>query len=176
MLQNSKYKAKNSYLAVSVLGKSLKLNIKYRNKTNLELNKTENEIILYLPKKYKDMDNEIIVNMAIDKMYDEIAETEVENAMEIARLVLGFAPEDYKIERMSNSFCKCDKNKIMIINPEIVKYSRKVIDTTIIQNFCKLRYRVNSNKYKQMLEAGIQKYENNKYKFTRIDMKAKNAG
>ena len=41
-----------SYLTVSVLGNSLKLNVKYTNTPTVELNKNENEIDLFLPKKY----------------------------------------------------------------------------------------------------------------------------
>ena len=42
-----------SYLTVSVLGNSLKLNIKYSNTSTVELNKKASEIELYLPKEYK---------------------------------------------------------------------------------------------------------------------------
>ena len=82
--------------------------------------------------------------------------------MEKVRVILGFAPEDYKIERMRESFCKV-KNKVLIINPDIVKYNRKIIETTLLQAFCKSQYKVNSKAYKQALEAGIEKYEKMKY-------------
>lgn len=152
------------YLTVSVLGRNLKLEVKYRNNPTVELDKEENEIKLYLPKKYKNINNVEIINMAIEKMYDEIAETEIENAMEEARMILGFAPEDYIIERMAKTFYKCNKNKIITINPDIVKYNRKIIETTIIQAFCKTEYKSNSKNYQKALVQGIEKYENYKYK------------
>ena len=161
-LENHKNFMNRTYLTISVLGKNLNLDVKYRNNPIIELDKQEKNINLYLPKKYKTMDNVNIINMAIEKMYDEITETEIENSMEKVRVILGFTPEDYKIERMRESFCKV-KNKVLIINPDIVKYNRKIIETTLLQAFCKSQYKVNSKAYKQALEAGIEKYEKMKY-------------
>ena len=161
-LENHKNFMNRTYLTISVLGKNLNLDVKYRNNPIIELDKQEKNINLYLPKKYKTMDNVNIINMAIEKMYDEIAETEIENSMEKVRVILGFTPEDYKIERMREPFCKV-KNKVLIINPDIVKYNRKIIETTLLQAFCKSQYKVNSKAYKQALEAGIEKYEKMKY-------------
>ena len=148
----------NTYLTVSILGKSLNLDVKYRNNPIVEIDKEDKKIVLHVPKKYKNMENVHIVNMAIEKMYDEIAEIEIENAMEKIRLILGFAPEDYTIARMKDSFCKV-KNKVIMVNPDIVKYSKKVIETTLLGAFCKAQYRVNSKAYKEALENGMKKYE-----------------
>ena len=161
------------YLTVSVLGKSLKLEIKYRNHPMVELDQSEDSVKLYLPKKYKIMEKTMIANMAIERMYDEIAETEIDNAMEEARLILGFAPEDYKIERMSKIFYKCEKNKTIVINPDIVKYNRRIIETTMIQAFCKVEYKKNSKAYKDALLLGIEKYENYKYRLIKSNNKIK---
>lgn len=147
-----------TYLTVSVLGNSLKLNVKYANIFSVELNKKETEIDLLLPKIYKNIDNIDVVNMAIQKLYSTIAETEIEYAMEIARHILNFAPEDYSIERLNNEFYKCTKNKI-IINPDIVKFNREIINTTIIQAFCKIKYKPNSIAYRQILNNAINEYE-----------------
>ena len=85
--------------------------------------------------------------------------TEIENSMELVRHMLGFAPEDYLIKRINDNFCKTNKN-IIVINPDIVQYSREVINQTLIQAFCKIKYRVNSNAYKELLNYAINKYEN----------------
>lgn len=164
ILKNQK---NNTYLTVSILGKSLNLDVKYRTNPIIEIDKEEaNKIVLYLPKKYKTMQNVHIINMSIEKMYDEIAEVELENIMEKIRMILGFAPEDYKIERMNDSFCKV-KNKIITINPDIVKYNKKIIETTLLQAFCKSQYKVNTNAYKKALETGIKRYEEFKFELIR---------
>ena len=46
-----------TYLTVSVLGQSLKLNIKYTTTPSIELNKKDTEIDLFLPKLYKNLEN-----------------------------------------------------------------------------------------------------------------------
>ncbi len=154
-----KTKANNqTYLTVSVLGNSLKLNIKFTNTPIVELNKKETEIDLYLPKKYKNTENIDIINMSIQKLYNTIAQTEIEYAMEVARHILKFAPEDYSIKRLDNEFYKCTKNKI-IINPDIVRFNREIINTTIIQAFCKIKHRPNSAAYEKLLLESMNKYE-----------------
>ena len=147
-----------TYLAVSVLGKSLKLNIKYLNTNVIELNQKENEIDLILPRTYKGKDNTQIINMSVEKLYNKIADIEVEYAMEIARHILKFAPEDYQIKRLNNEYYKCVKKQI-IINPDIVRFNREIINTTIIQAFCKIKYRSNSISYKKLLNFAMNQYE-----------------
>lgn len=147
----------NSYLSVSVLGRSFKLNIQFSNVNIIELNKSENEIIITLPKRYKNSDNMDIINLSIQKLYNKIATEEVEYAMEFARHIFRFAPEDYKIKRLNNSYYKCS-NKIITINPDIVQFSREVIYTTILRAFCKIQYKANSKNYKDALEYGLKEY------------------
>lgn len=163
-----------TYLTVSVLGNSLKLNVKYTNTSSIDLNKKETEIDLFLPKKYKKIENIDVINMSIKKLYDTIAETEIEYAMEVARHILKFAPEDYSIKRLNNEFYRCSKNKI-IINPDIVRFNRNIINTTIIQAFCKIKFRPNSIAYKELLNSAMNKYDiyknnktKNEFKFLRV--------
>ena len=152
-----------SYLAISILGNSLKLNIKYLNNSNsVRLIQKKTEIDLILPKEYKNRDNIDIINSAIKRLYNKIAISELESSMELARYILKFAPEDYKIERITNSFYKCTKNKILVVNPDIVQYNKDVINTTILQAFCKIKYKANSSAYKKALSFALDSYENYK--------------
>lgn len=152
-----------SYLAISVLGKNMKLNIKYLNSSKtVELLKKETEIDLILPTKYKNSDNMNIINSAIGKLYTKLANIELESSLELARHILKFAPEDYKIDRLDDSFYKCTKNKILVINPDIMQYNRDIINTTILQAFCRMKHKTNSKTYKEALATAISTYE--KYK------------
>ena len=153
-----------TYLTVSVLGKSLNLNIYYKKINVPELDLGEKD----LPMRYKESGTVDIVSMAIQKMYDEIAQIEIANSMEKIRVILGFAPEDYKIVRMNDSFIKNNKNKTITINPDIVKYNRKIIETTLVQAFCKTKFKENSKDYKELLKYSIEKYENYQYKILKI--------
>ena len=86
-----------TYLTVSVLGKSLNLNINYNKIKVPELDMNDNEVNLFLPMRYKEAGTVDIVSEAIKKMYDEIADIEIANSMEKIRVMLGFAPEDYEL-------------------------------------------------------------------------------
>ena len=156
-----------TYLTVSVLGQSLKLNIKYTNISSVELNKKDIEIDLFLPKMYKNIENIDVINMAIQKLYNTIAEIEIEYAMEVARHILKFAPEDYSIKRLADDFYRCSKNKI-IVNPDIVRFNREIINTTIIQAFCKTKHKPNSVTYKKLLNNAMNEYEIYKKKENKI--------
>ncbi len=153
---NSKF---NFYITVSLLGKSYKLIIKYYNLTSINLIKKDWEFILYLPKKYKNYDNRQIISKAIKKLYSEVAPKEIEDSLEMARYILKFAPEDYKIQRLTNSFYKSIDNKILIINPDIIQYSKEIINTTIIQEFCRMKFKSNTKKYKDTLKKALRDYE-----------------
>ena len=161
-----------TYLTVSVLGKSLNLNINYKNINIPELDKGEKEINIYLPIRYKKSGTVDIVSAAIMKMYDEIAEIEIANSMEKIRVIMGFAPEDYKLIRLKDTFIKNGRNKTIEINPDIVKYNRKIIETSLIQAFCKVKHKDGSKAYKELLKASIEKYENYELKVIKNIIKA----
>ena len=156
-----------TYLTVSVLGKSLNLNIDFKNNV-LELDMNDKEVNLFLPVRYKKIGTVEIVSEAIKKMYSEIAEIEIANSMEKIRVMLGFAPEDYAIKRMPDTFIKNARNKTIIINPDITKYSRKIIETSLIQAFCKTKHKENSKEYKGLLKNAIEKYENYEYRIIKV--------
>ena len=150
-----------SYFSIGLLGKNLKLNIDYSNVNNAEVNKLENEISITLPMHYKHSDNINIINLCIQKLYNEVAIFELEYAMEFARHIFNFAPEDFKIKRLSNSYYKY-ANKTLTVNPDIVQFNEEIIFTAIIKAFCKIKYRYGSKKYLDLLEFGLKEYE--KYK------------
>lgn len=160
-----------AYLTISILGKNYRLDIKYKNISKIELNKLTNKIEIILPKTYKNIDNTSIINSAIQKMYQTIAEKEIDNAMEIVRYILKFAPEDYKLAQIKNACYKCSSDKTIIINPEIVKYNQETIITTLIQAFCRNQFKLNSTKYKTHLTEGLAKYEDYKNKYNQMQQK-----
>ena len=167
------------YLTTSILGKIYNLDIKYKNINKVELNKLDNKIELILPKSYKNLDSTNIINSAIQKMYDKLAISVIDNAMDTVRYLLRFSPEDYRIERLKDVWYKCSTDKIITINPDIVKYNEETIITTLIQAFCKIRFKTNSNKYKETLKQGLENYElfkNNLNSNLRNTRKIVNAG
>ena len=148
---------------VPVLGTDYKVKIIYKNIKVAELDVEDKIIKISLPNKYKKANNERILDIAIDKMYEQIAKIEVERAMEKTRILLGFAPEDYEIRKMNEELGRCEENKITI-NPEIVKYDREIIDYIVLHEYCHLKYKSHCKSFIKMLE----KYEPNYKKYERI--------
>ena len=135
---------------VPVLGTDYKVKIIYKNIKFAELDVEDKIIKISLPNKYKKMSNKEILDLAIEKMYEQIANVEIERAMEKTRIMLGFAPEEYEIAKMK-TLGTCKERKITI-NPEIVKYNRKVIDYVVLHQYCHLKYKTHSKKFFEMLE------------------------
>lgn len=135
---------------VPVLGVDYKVKIVYKNIKITELNVENKTIKISLPNKYKKMSNTEILDLAIEKMYEQIATVEIERAMEKARITFGFAPEEYEISKIKKlGICK---DKKITINPEIVKYNRKVIDYVVMHQYCHLKYKTHSKGFYKLLE------------------------
>ncbi len=142
---------------VPVLGMDYKVKIIYKNTKITELDIENKTIKISLPNRYKKMENKKILDLAIDKMYEQIAKVEIERAMEKTRITLGFAPEEYEIKRMK-TLGKCENGKI-IIHPEVVKYSRKVIDYIILHQYCHLKHKNHTKAFFIMLEKYLPDYK-----------------
>ena len=100
---------------VPVLGVDYRVKIVYKNIKITELDVEEKTIKISLPNKYKKISNTAILDLAIEKMYEQIANVEIERAMEKTRIMVGFAPEEFEIKDMK-VLGKCEDNKITI-NP-----------------------------------------------------------
>ena len=135
---------------VPVLGIDYKVKIIYKNIKITELDVENKTIKISLPNRYKKISNKEILDLAIDKMYEQIAKVEIERAMEKMRIMLGFAPEEYEIKKMK-TLGKCENNKITI-NPELVMYNRKIIDYVVLHQYCHLKYKTHSKRFFNMLE------------------------
>ncbi len=142
---------------VPVLGIDYKVKIIYKNTKITELDIEGKTIKISLPNRYKKINNNEILDLAIEKMYEQIAKVEIERAMEKYRIKLGFAPEEYEIKRMK-TLGKCEESKITI-NPEIIKYNRKIIDYVVLHQYCHLKYKTHSKRFFDMLEKYNPEYK-----------------
>lgn len=149
---------------VSVLGTDYRVKIEYKNVKVAELNIELDTIKITLQNRFKKVNNDKMLDFAIQKMYDEIAKVEIERAMERTRIMLGFAPEDYRIERIK-SLANCE-NSTITINPDIVMYSRETINYVVLKQYCHLKYKTKCKKYYELLE----KYCKNYKKFEKIGL------
>lgn len=142
---------------VEILGNDYRVKIEYKNVKVMELNIYEDTIKITLQNKYKKVNSNKMLDFAIEKMYDAIAKVEIERAMEKTRLMLGFAPEDYRIERINN-LGKCE-NSIITINPDVVMYNRELIDYVVLKQYCHLKYKTNCKSFNELLNKYCNNYE-----------------
>lgn len=140
---------------VKVLGKDCKVTINYRNLKKPTLTLEGRNLTIYLPNKYKKItDRDEILQKLIEKLYEKIAEEEIEGVMEKIRNILKIAPEDYKIERLTDNYmAKFNfENKTITINPDIVKLSIEEIEFIIFHEFCHLKYKTHCQAFKEMVK------------------------
>ena len=142
---------------VQILGIDYKVKIIYKNIKITQLDVEKSTIKISLPNIYKKIDNRKILDLAIEKMYEQIAKVEIERAMEKMRIMLKFAPEEYEIKKMK-TLGTC-KNKKITLNPEIVKYNRKVIDYIVLHQYCHLKYKNHTKEFFKMLEKYLPDYK-----------------
>ena len=145
--------------SVKIFGKNYDVQVEYKNIKAPELNLRENyKIEIILPAKYKKVGNEQILKMSIEKMYEQIANTEIEDIMEKTRKMLGIAPEDYEIRKMGKALGKCEDGKITIA-PELMQYKREVIEYVVAHEFCHLKYKTHGKRFYQIIEKYISDYK-----------------
>jgi len=142
---------------VEVLGNDYRLKITYKNVKVAELDVEEETIKITLQNKYRKINNQKMLDFAIQKMYNAIAKVEIERAMEKTRIMLGFAPEDYKIEKITG-LAKCEDG-VITINPEIVKNNREIIDYIVLKQYCHLKYKTECKGYFKLLSSYCKNYE-----------------
>ena len=104
------------------------------------------------------MDCTDVIQILLEKMYDRLATQEIENIMEKVRLATGIAPEDYEIKRMENIIAKFLPESKIIINPDIIRYNKTLIEYIITHEFCHIKYRTHSKKFYQLLEEYVPNY------------------
>ena len=147
-----------------IFGEIYTIHVVYKKINNPELDLLNKKIIVNLPNKYKRNGNIQIIKLAIEKMYDEIARIEIESIMEETRIKLkGLAPDNFKIKRIENKLSQMTADKTIIINPEVIKYNKQILRYIVLYEFCKLKYRTNSKKFKDMLEKNMPCYEEYEY-------------
>ena len=146
------------YKNIVLLGKQYSTNVIFKHIKSPEVNLNEISIEVILPMQYKNTDISKIMDLITNKLYLTIAEQEIDHIMEKARLMLNLAPENFEIKPLKNALGACIDNTI-IINPELFKYKKEIIEYIIIHEFCHLKYKTHSKNFYKMLKEYIPNYE-----------------
>ena len=142
---------------VKIFGEACRVKINYKNLRKPTLTVEGKNIKIYLPNKYKKLNREQILEKLIEKLYDVIAENEIETIMEKIRKKVGFAPEDYVIKRLDSKLAMCTSEKIIVINPDIVSLYKDEIEYILLHQFCHLKFKTHSKMFYEL----ISKYNKN---------------
>lgn len=155
-------KVKVEYIKIgilSILGEKFELKVGYKSIKTPELSLENRQIKIILPIKYKNKDITKIVNVILSKMYEKIAQKEVEEIMEKIRMKLKFAPEDYRIAVMKNTMAKCTEDREIIVNPYIVKYDKETVEYMILHEYCHLKYKTHAKGFWELIKKAMPQYE-----------------
>lgn len=146
---------------IFVLGAAHQVRLFYKNISSPSINLINRTIEIVLPNKYKKVETNQILKILVEKLYQKVAEQEIERAMEKTRLLLGYAPEDYEIANLSNNviaFCSSEEQKISI-SSNIAKYDRNVIDYIVLHEFCHLKYKIHAKNFWKIIKKYMPSYE-----------------
>lgn len=144
---------------ITILGKTFEVKVAYKDIKVTEINLESKEVKIILPLKYKNKDTASILNIILNKMYEQLARKEVEIIMEKIRSKLKFAPEDYKIAFMKNTMAKCNSEKEIIINPYIMQYDIKTVEYMVLHEYCHLKYKTHSKGFWELIKKAMPQYE-----------------
>lgn len=143
-----------------IFGLNYAVNVYYLKISKPELNLEKNSVNIHLPMKYRKQNNQALLNIILLKMYTKIAENEIENIMEKARHTFGFAPEDYEIRKLNGSLAATNKDlQSITINPQIVMYSKDIVEYVVFHEFCHLRYKNHTKQFYDMLKKYKPNFE-----------------
>ena len=148
---------------ITILGQKFELKVAFKNIKVTELNFENREVKIVLPTKFKNKDIKKILNVILNKMYEQIAKKELESIMEKIRSKLKFAPEDYKIAFMKNSMAKCNNSREIVVNPYIMRYDRATVEYMILHEYCHLKYKTHSKGFWELIKKAMPEYERFEY-------------
>ena len=144
-----------------IFGKQTPLAFYYKNIKAPHINVKKNNVEVILPIKFKKVEKEYFSKLIIDKLYNKIADKNLEYFTEKARITLNLAPESVEIKKLANStlaICNTDEKKI-IINPDIMKFDKDIINYIIFHEFCHLKYKIHTKNFWKLIEEHIPNYK-----------------
>lgn len=158
-LNEYEHRKKLGYENITLFGKKYSTTVTFKHIKSPEVNLNELSIEVLLPMQYKNTDISKIMDLIKNKLYSTIAEQEIDNITEKVRLMLNLAPENFEIRPLKNALGSCVDNTI-IINPELFKYKKEIVEYIIIHEFCHLKYKNHSKSFYKLLKKYVPNYEN----------------
>ncbi len=143
---------------VRVLGKPYTLKIMYTEAKRNKLNMDNQYLYCDLNKDCKENEQENVKKL-IDKLYKYIATEEVPSAMEDLKNRTGLAPLECSIKNLKATWGICSSKKKIIINQNLMAYSRHAIEYVCLHEICHLKHMNHSKKFWNMVEYYMPDYK-----------------
>lgn len=141
-----------------IFGVYYTMNVLYKFVDIPTLNIENKNIEIILPRNYKKLEIEEVLKVLIDRMYVKLAKDEIERLMEKYRILLGIAPEDYKIEYIKGAISKTTTNGVIYVDPKVIKYDKNVIEYVILHQFCHLKYVTHGKGFYELVKEYMPEY------------------
>ncbi|MCX4303708.1 MAG: DUF45 domain-containing protein [Clostridia bacterium] len=147
------------YENIILFGKTYLTKINFKHIKTPEVTLNTNSIDIILPISYKEKNISSVIDFICNKLYTEIANQELEAILEKIRLTLKLAPENIEIKYMKNVLASCEEGETIIVNPELFKYKKEIIEYVIIHEFCHLKYKTHTKSFYSMIKKYVPNYE-----------------
>ena len=95
----------------------------------------------------------------IEKMYYKIALMIVDKSVNMWKNILKIAPDVVVIKKLKTAWGKCNSKRKITINPDLMKYDKKVVDYVVLHEFCHLRYMNHSKDFWNMVGKFMPDYK-----------------
>lgn len=147
-----------------ILGNEFLLNIVYydKKKSNIIQDLIKRSIDLYLPKKYKDIDEQLRlqeIKKQIEKLYFSVCEQEVEAAMQFITSQVGLYPKEYRVRRLKRAWGNCSSTHNITINVNLATHTRRAIEYVVLHEICHLKYLNHSKNFWNMVSYYMPDYK-----------------
>lgn len=143
-----------------LLGSEYSINKKFENCKAIKMEFKDELINLILPLKYENKSNlDEIIDSCYNKLLLKIAKIEVQNSMNRISNLVGIKPDELKIRNFKRSWGNCSSKRIISINKDVCKFSKKAIDYVCLHEVCHLKYMNHSKDFWNMVEKYMPDYK-----------------
>lgn len=157
--KNEKINLRNSG-KLMLLGNEYSINKKFENCKTIKMEFKDELINLILPSEYENKcDLEKIVDNCYNKLLLKIAKSEIPNSMNRVTNLVGIKPNELKIRNFKRAYGNCSSKRIISINKDVCKFSKKAIDYVCLHEVCHLKYMNHSKDFWNMVEKYMPDYK-----------------
>lgn len=146
-----------------ILGQDFILDIIYDKNIPSKIEICENKLLIFLPMKYEKIvpidKKKGKIKKLIDEFYFNLAQKEVEDAMNVITEMVGIYPNKYRIRRLKKSWGICSSTRNITINVNLVKYSKNAIRYVVLHEVCHLKYMNHSKKFWELVKNYMNDYK-----------------